>query len=96
MLWTFQANTPFQLFQKLKKFNQKDTIDKITCEMLVVNSIDDQVAGSFEQSKIFYEKLNTKKTYMEFSRENGGQFHCQLGAPMFSGEKILNWLEERL
>lgn len=96
MLWTFDADNPFDLFRKLKKFNQAESIEKIQSEMLVLNSVDDQVAGSYEQSKIFYNNLKVKKTYKEFSTAEGGQFHCQLGAPVLSAEYILNWLDERM
>ncbi len=63
--------------------------------MLVVNSSEDQVAGSNAQAKKVFNALNTKKTYLEFDASQGGQFHCQLGAPVVSGERILNWLDER-
>jgi esterase/lipase len=95
MLWTFKADSPFQLFRKLKKYSMKDSINKIRCEMLVIGSVNDQVAGSFEQSQRFYSALKSPKTYIEFGTAEGGQFHCQIGAPMISSERILNWLDDR-
>ncbi|QLA14764.1 alpha/beta hydrolase family protein [Desulfolutivibrio sulfoxidireducens] len=95
MLWTFDAKTPSALFSKLKTFNQTDTMGKIETEMLVVNSSEDQVAASNAQSKLFYNGLKAKKTYMEFDASRGAQFHCQLGAPLVSSERILDWLDER-
>ena len=96
MLWTFGADSPFNLFRKLKTFNVKDCMDRIDCEMLVIGSVNDQVAGSFEQAKLFFAALKSPKTYLEFSDAEGAQFHCQIGAPMNSSEKILNWVDERL
>ncbi len=95
MLWTFQAATPADLFQKLARFEQSGTAGRITAEMLVANSADDQVAGSYAQGKQFFNALTCEKTYMEFDRGQGTQFHCQLGAPQASAERILNWLDER-
>jgi len=95
MLWTFEAKTPSALFSKLKKFNQADTMGRIETEMLVVNSSEDQVAASNAQSKLFFNGLKAKKTYMEFDASRGTQFHCQLGAPLVSSERILDWLDER-
>lgn len=95
MLWTFNADSPFQLFRKLKQYSMHDSIEKIRCDMLVVNSVNDQVAGSFAQSKKFFSALKSPKTYLEFSDAEGGQFHCQIGAPMASSERILNWLDDR-
>lgn len=95
MLWTFNADSPFRLFRKLKQYSMHDSIEKIRCEMLVIASVNDQVAGSYEQAKIFYSALKSPKTYLEFSDAEGGQFHCQIGAPTLSSERILNWLDDR-
>ena len=95
MLWTFQSPTPYDLFKKLQKFTLAQSINKITAEMLVANSSQDQVAGSAEQGRIFYNALQAPKTFLEFDASQGGQFHCQLGAPMLSSERLLNWLDER-
>jgi len=96
MLWTFGVDSPFNLFRKLKEFSVKDHLDKIKCEMLVIGSVKDQVAGSFEQAKLFYAALSSPKTYLEFSDAEGAQFHCQIGSPMNSIEQILNWVDKRL
>jgi esterase/lipase len=95
MLWTFQADTPCQLFEKLQKFTVSDSIGKIKTEMLVVCSSQDQIAGSAEQARKFFTALQTQKTYLEFDDSQGAQFHCQNGAPQASSERILNWLDER-
>jgi esterase/lipase len=95
MLWTFDADTPFDLFSKLKKYTMEDVIDKIETEMLVANSSNDQIAGSNAQAKKFYNNLKSKKTYYEFNTDHGAQFHCQSGAPFVSAERILNWLDSR-
>ena len=63
--------------------------------MLVANSSHDQVAGSAEQGRIFFNALKAPKTFLEFDTSQGGQFHCQLGAPLLSSERLLNWLDER-
>lgn len=95
MLWTFKCPTPSDLFRKLKQFSVADSIGQIKAEMLVTNSSDDRVAGSYAQAKLFYNTLSAKKTYLEFDASHGAQFHCQLSAPLYSSENILNWLDER-
>lgn len=95
MLWTFDAGSPFELFSKLKKYSMEDVLEKIETEMLVLNSSGDQIAGSYEQAKKFYNGLQTNKSYYEFTSDQGAQFHCQAGAPLVSSERILNWLDER-
>ncbi|WP_319468651.1 alpha/beta hydrolase [uncultured Pseudodesulfovibrio sp.] len=95
MLWTFDADSPYELFTKLRKYTLEDVLGKIETEMLVLNSSDDQIAGSNAQAKKFYNGLKSKKSYFEFNRGHGAQFHCQSGAPFVSSERILNWLDER-
>jgi len=95
MLWTFQVETPCELFGKLRRCTMVDSIDSIETEMLVVNSSQDQVANSKEQARLFFSRLQAEKTYLEFDAVQGTQFHCQLGAPLASSERILNWLDER-
>lgn len=95
MLWTFQAASPSDLFEKLRSFDQRATAGQITADMLVVNAIDDRIAGSYDQSKMFFNALKTTKTYLEFDASQGAQFHCQNGAPLVSSEGILDWLDER-
>jgi hypothetical protein len=92
MLWTFQAESPFELFGKLKSYTMAGVIGDIQATMLVVNSSQDQVAGSNAQAKRFFQALPARKTYLEFTDAQGAQLHCQLGAPLLSSERILNWL----
>ena len=96
MLWTFQAESPVELLRMLTAYNLEGVIEKVQTEILVMGSIHDQVAGCYEQAKFFYQALKTTKTYIEFSDAEGGQFHCQSGAPMISSERLLNWLDDRL
>jgi alpha-beta hydrolase superfamily lysophospholipase len=96
MLWTLQADSPSHLFRELKKYAMADSISRIECEMLVVSSTGDKVAGSYAQAKLFFEALRCPKTYLEFSEAEGAERHCQVGAPMIANERILNWLDERL
>jgi alpha-beta hydrolase superfamily lysophospholipase len=96
MLWTFHAHSPSHLFRELKKYTMADSISRIECEMLVVTSHGDRVAGSHEQAKLFFEALKCPKTYLEFTEAEGAQRHCQAGAPMIANERILNWLDDRL
>jgi PGF-CTERM protein len=96
MLWTFQADSYYDVFEKLKAYTLKDCVDQIQCDMLVVNSNQDKVAGSYEQAKKLYEVLKSPKTYLEFTEAEGAGEHCQMGAVMIMNEKILNWLDERM
>jgi len=94
-LWIFKAESPSDLFRKLKPYTVADTVGKIEAEMLVVNSSADKVNDSFAQAKQFYNALVSRKTYLEFDASQGAQSHCQVGAPLVASENMLNWLDER-
>ncbi len=96
MLWTFQADSYYEVFEMLEAYTLRDCVDLIQCDMLVVNSSQDNVAGSYEQAIELYEALESPKTYLEFTEAEGASQHCQMGAVMISSEQILNWLDERM
>lgn len=96
MLWTFHAESPSHLFRELKKYTMADSISQIECQMLVVNSSGDRVAGSYDQAKQLFAALDCPKTYLEFTEDEGAERHCQVGAPMIANERIINWLDDRL
>lgn len=93
-MFTFHATSPSNFIRKLRPYSMKDYAGKIKCKMLVLDSEnDDQLPG---QAKQLYEALNCPKDYMLFTEEEGAGLHCQMGAIMISGERILNWLDENL
>jgi len=94
-MWVFKAASPSELFRKLTPYTVADSADRIQAEMLVVNSSADTVNDSQVQSRQFYDALKSRKTFLEFDASQGAQFHCQIGAFLVSGERILNWLDER-
>jgi esterase/lipase len=93
-MFTFGAKSPSELMRMLKPYNMKNCADKIKCTMLVVDSEEDK--GLPGQSKQLFDALECPKEFMFFTIEEGAAEHCQMGAVMISGERILNWLENNL
>lgn len=62
--------------------------------MLVADSEGDKDLPG--QARQLYNALQCPKKYMLFTKEEGAEEHCQMGAIMISGENILNWLENKL
>lgn len=82
------------MLRMLKPYNMRAIADKIQCTMLVVDSeADHDLQG---QAKELYDALKCPKEYMLFTTEEAAEEHCQMGAVMISGERILNWLDEHL
>lgn len=93
-MYTFHAKSPSELLKMLKSYNLKEAAPLIQCTMLVVDSEGDRDLKG--QAKQLYNALECNKDYMLFTEEEGAEEHCQMGAVMISGERILNWLDEHL
>ncbi|BAF71842.1 alpha/beta hydrolase family protein [Sulfurovum sp. NBC37-1] len=91
-MFTFGAKSPTDLIKKLKPYNMKERATKIRCKTLVVDSEGDKDLPG--QAKELYDALRCPKTYLLFTKDEGAEEHCQMGAIMISNEKILNWIEE--
>ena len=93
-MFTFGARSPSDLYRMLKPYTMKGLAEKITCTMLVVDSEEDKDLPG--QARQLFEALKCPKEYMLFTKAEGAEEHCQMGAVMISNERILNWLENAL
>jgi dipeptidyl aminopeptidase/acylaminoacyl peptidase len=93
-MFTFKAATPSEFLRMLKPYNMKDSVKKIKSTMLVVDSEEDKDLPG--QAKQLFEALESPKEFMLFTKEEGAEEHCQMGAIMISSERILNWLDDNL
>ncbi len=93
-MWVFGVKTPSGFIKATRPYTMKGIASKIKCKMLVVDSQDDKDLPG--QSKKLFNALTCPKKYLLFTREEGAEEHCQLGASMISNEKIYNWLDENL
>lgn len=93
-MWTFQAASPSDVFSKLQTYNLREVAKQIKCPMLVVNSSDD--LWNQGQARQLYDELQSSKAFLEFTRADNAEAHCQMGTIAVSNEKIFNWLNEIL
>ncbi len=90
-LFTFGAKTPSEWFRMTREYTMQNVADKITCNMLIVDSSEDKDMPG--QAKPLFSAIKSPKEYMLFTREDGAQEHCQMGATVYSNSRILDWLE---
>lgn len=93
-MYTFGTKSPSELIRMLKPYNMREFAKNIQCTMLVVDSEGDQDLPG--QAAELYQALECPKEYMLFTKLEGAEEHCQMGAIMISGERILNWLDDNL
>ncbi|MDI6853220.1 MAG: prolyl oligopeptidase family serine peptidase [Deltaproteobacteria bacterium] len=91
-MFTFHAESPSEWLKMTRPYTMKEVAGRITCPMLVVDSeADKDMPG---QAPKLYEALNSPKHFIMFTREEGAEEHCQMGALLISNARILDWLDD--
>lgn len=89
-MWVFGVSSPFDLLRKTLDYTLKGTIEKIRCPTLVLEAEkDDSFPG---QPKQVYNALKCPKSYILFTKEEGGEDHCHIGALSLANQRIFDWL----
>ncbi len=89
--FTFQAKSPSEWFKITRLYNLKDVAEKITCPMLIVDSEGDKDMPG--QAPKLFAALRSPKDFLLFTKEEGAEEHCQMGAILISNARILDWLD---
>jgi dipeptidyl aminopeptidase/acylaminoacyl peptidase len=90
-LFTFHARSPSEWLRMTRRYTMKGVAEKITCPMLIVDSEGDKDMPG--QAPMLYAALKSPKDFMLFTREEGAEEHCQMGAMLISNARILDWLD---
>lgn len=81
------------LIEELRKYDNSNIIDKLTCKVLVLDGTSEINKG---EAKKFYDLLECPKGYMCFEEDSGSQLHTQMGGYANASECIFNWVEDNL
>ncbi len=83
-----------QVIEELRKYDNTNIIDQVTCETLVLDGTAEINKG---EAKKFYDALkNCKKEYKLFDETTTAQCHSQMGGYAAASEYICDWLTEHL
>jgi len=93
-MFTFQAKSPSEWLKMTRLYTLKDVAAKITCPILIVDSEGDRDMPG--QAKKLFDALKGPKDFMLFTRDEGAEEHCQMGAILISNARILDWLDETM
>jgi len=91
-MFTFHAKTPSEWLKMTRPYTMKDVAGKITCPMLIVDSEGDKDMSG--QAPKLYDALKSQKHFIMFTKEEGAEEHCQMGAILISNARILDWLDD--
>ncbi len=90
-MFTFQASSPSDWMRMTRPYVMRDVAGKITSRTLIVDSEGDKDMPG--QARKLYDALQAPKEFMLFTREDGAEEHCQVGAMVLSNSMILDWLD---
>jgi len=91
-MFTFHAKSPSHWLKMMRPYTMRDIAAKITCPILIVDSEEDKANPG--QAKKLFEALISPKDFMLFTKEDGAEEHCQMGALLISNARILDWLDD--
>jgi dipeptidyl aminopeptidase/acylaminoacyl peptidase len=92
--WKHGATSPADLMTKLKDFNNEEIVDRISCQMLVMDGTAEEFTAG--QARKLYDALKSPKDYMLFTAEDTGLVHCQTGALSVVSQRMYDWLDETI
>ncbi|WP_292474380.1 alpha/beta fold hydrolase [Methanosphaera sp.] len=82
-----------QLVNELKKYDNTELLDELTCKVLVLDGSSEINKG---EARKYYDLLKCPKDYILFDEDSGSQLHTQMGGYANASETILNWIEENV
>ena len=92
--WKHGVETSVQaVVDELKKYDNADIIDKITCTMLVLDGTAEVTPGVADK---FYDALKCTKHYLLFDETTTAQTHTQMGGYGTAAEILFDKIEELL
>ncbi|MGO9162491.1 MAG: alpha/beta hydrolase family protein [Streptosporangiaceae bacterium] len=93
--YVFGAPTPRKACAALLDYHLRDGIaEKITCPALVCDAASDLFFTG--QAQQLFDHLTCRKTFLQFTAEEGADAHCQAGAQRLALARIFNWLDDTL
>ncbi len=93
-MYVFGARTPHEWLIKSRSFTMKECVEMVACPVLVIDGENEQAFKG--KAKMLYDALKCEKTWMYFTKEDGAEEHCQVGAGLLSSQRIFDWIDETL
>lgn len=91
-MFTFHAKSPSAWLKMTRRYTLKGVAGQITCPMLIVDSEGDKEMSG--QALKLYDALKSPKDFIMFTKDDGAEEHCQMGAILISNARILDWLDD--
>lgn len=83
-----------EVIRELRKYDNTDIVDQVTCYMLVLDGIAEINKG--EAEKFYHSLKNCKKEYKLFDENSTAQCHSQMGGYAVGAEYVCDWIKNHL
>lgn len=93
LMWILNVDNMKDARQLLKKFKLRDVAPLIECPTLILHGENDQQIP-LQDAYSTFNLLRCPKKLKVFTKENGGDQHCQLDNLQLAREEIFGWLTE--
>lgn len=93
-MYVSHAKTPAEYLLKTENYYLKGIAEKIKCPTLVIDTENENFFPG--QAKALYDELECRKDFMLFTKEEGAEEHCQVGAKLIASQRIFNWIEDTI
>jgi dienelactone hydrolase len=84
----------FDLITEVQKYQVRDVAGQITTPLLILDPADEQFFPG--QPRELYNLLPGEKKIIEFTQEQGANFHCQPTGRQLTHTQMLDWLADHL
>ena len=85
---------PFDLFTDVRRYHLRDVVGQITTPLLITSPQDEQFWPG--QSQELFDALTGPKELLEFTREQGANWHCEPLGRQLTNLQTLDWLDSKL
>jgi hypothetical protein len=89
----FGMSSPFDVFKASLDYNLRSVAHHIRCPVLITDPEGEQFWPG--QSRELYELLSCPKTLVQFTAEEGANWHCEPLATGLRNVRIFDWLDEQ-
>lgn len=92
--YIFGVDSMFEYFKEVQKYNTKETSNKITQDVLVLEGADDIYTQFFNQQIEALSKATSIRGRI-FTKDEHASHHCQIGNLKLAVDYIINCLDEK-
>jgi len=91
IMWFMGVDSVAALTEKAANYNLREVAPLVECPTLILHGEDDHIVP-LDEAYETYEALRCPKKLKIFTKEDGGEQHCQAGNKVLAREEIFSWL----